>query len=1337
MMIFRSSLLENIICLSHKGSIMRNIPAILCGLIIALSGPAAAQTPADTTASRQRTLDIVATSHLDTQWRWTIQETINEFVPATFRENFKLMDLYPDYVFSFEGAFRYMLLHEYYPDEFRRLKKYIDNGQWRVAGSWITAVDVNMPSFESLVRHCLYGNGYFKKEFGKTSRDVMLPDCFGFGYTLPSIAAHCGLKSFSTQKLSWGSAFGVPFAIGEWEGVDGLSIIAALKPGAYVSKIRDDLSRDTTWIKAIDRQGDSSGLYAAYRYFGTGDTGGSPDSESVAWLDRSIKSGGPVTVKSVGSDDIADLVASHPDINLPRYRGELLMTRHGVGCYTSEAAMKRWNRKNELLASASERASVIADLLGAIKYPRDEIRENWIRFLWHQFHDDLTGTSIPEAYRFSWNDEILCLNRSAGILEGAVRGMASALDTRVGEEPLIIYNPLAVSREDIVEATIDFNNPAPEYVRVYDPDGKEVPSQIGARFEDSLTVVFLAHVPSVGYAVYDVRQSEDPCQISTGLSVSDTRLENGRYIVTLNRDGDVASIFDKSASRELLQKPIALQFLHDKPKQWPAWEIQYEDIIADPLPVAFSDVNIKVIENGPARVGLEITKKTDASSFRTRIYLSAGGAENRVDFDSDVDWYEKETLLKAAFSFMTPSDSVTYDLGLGTIKRGLDREKLYEVPAHQWADMTSPNNDYGVAVLNDCKYGWDHPDSGALRLTLIHTPGVYDNWSWVQDQRSQDMGHHCFAYAVAGHTGDWRDGRTAWEAARFNQPLLAFLAPSHNGQLGKTFSLLNVSDPGIMVTAVKMAENTDEVVVRMKELSGRSVDSVHINFAYPILSAREVNGVEDPIRDAGFSGSTLYASFSAYQPKTFAVRLERPTDPIKENSHYKPLALPYNLDGISTDADRADGDFDGEGNTLSGDLLPDTIYVQGIPFVTGPTDPGALNVVRCEGQEIALPEDNLHYDYFCLLATAVGGPALADFSFGNLHSGYRTQTWVQDYAEPLGQWNSRLAGDVFVESPEEIQPAYINSEPVGWVGTHRHTASGENEAYRFTYLYLLKVAIPRDVTSIPLPDNPRLRVVAATVADVHDFDLRPTQALYDVIDNTVAQIHVARTTFIDSMAVSLTSPIPGAAIHYTMDGTDPTAQSPIFASQQAPFWVASTTTVKARAVKTDADDSHVTSLKLTKLVPRPADHVTDETPGLRCRYYEGEWTKLPDFDSLTPVKDTVASIVAIPDYARDEDYGLVFTGYISVPREGLYDFFISSDDGSALLVGDTTYADNDGIHGEGEASLSIALSAGPHPITAWMFQSKGGEALSLSIQGPGIEKQQVSADMLFHTKAGR
>ena len=474
---------------------MRNVILVTIALLLGSCVWVGAQTQSQRSSPKKWNLYVVATAHLDTQWRWTIQNTINEYVPATFRDNFKLMQQYPDYIFSFEGAFKYMLLKEYYPEEYQRLKPYVANGHWRLTGSWVDAVDVNMPSFESLVRQVLYGNGYYKQEFGKTSCDVFLPDCFGFGYALPSIAAHCGLKSFSTQKLTWGSAIGVPFDIGIWEGVDGSTLVAGLNPSSYSGSITGDLSRDTSWSRKIVHQGETSGLYAAYKYFGTGDIGGSPDSQSVDWLQKSINSDGPISVNSIGADDLASIVAAQSDAHLPRYKGELVMTRHGAGCYTSQAAMKRWNRKNELLADATERASVIAAMLGGLTYPKEELKETWIRFLWHQFHDDLTGTSIPEAYQFSWNDEILCQNRFAGMLENAVEATTPMFDTRVKGVPLVVFNPLAIPREDVVEADVAFTGKAPETIRVFDPDGKETPSQIAQTSGDTARVALSRHSP--------------------------------------------------------------------------------------------------------------------------------------------------------------------------------------------------------------------------------------------------------------------------------------------------------------------------------------------------------------------------------------------------------------------------------------------------------------------------------------------------------------------------------------------------------------------------------------------------------------------------------------------------------------------------------------------------------------------------------------------------------------------------------------------------------------------------------------------------------------------------
>jgi len=1301
---------------------------LLVILMLLTARPVGSQSAGNTGDTSRPKLLVVGTAHLDTQWRWTIQKSIEEYIPATFRENYKLMERHPDYVFSFEGAFRYMLMHEYYPEDFERVRQYVKTGQWRVAGSWVDAVDVNIPSFESLVRHTLYGNGYFKSEFGKTSRDIFLPDCFGFGYALPSIAAHSGLESFSTQKLTWGSWVGIPFDIGIWRGVDGSTLTCAVNPGAYVSEIEGDLSRDTTWLSAAVRQGDSSGLYAAYRYFGTGDTGGAPDSASVDRLSKSIHSDGPLEVVSVGADDVVDLVASADRERLPEYDGELVMTRHGVGCYTSQAAMKRWNRKNELLADAAERAAVIAHRIVGQDYPREMLRDAWIRFLWHQFHDDLTGTSIPEAYEFSWNDEILCLNRFAAMFEHAVEATASVLDTRVEGTPIVVFNPLAIAREDVVEATVPKPGGAAAFVRVFGPDGNEVPSDVVAVFDDSLRILFVGTAPSVGYAVYDVRPSSAPCALATGLKVSPNSLENARYRVSINEAGEIASIYDKRDNRELLSEPLRYEILDDTPNNWPAWEIDYDDIMAPPLDLFVGSPVIRVVEDGCARVAVQIEQKTEHSVLMTTVSLAAGDGGNRVQSDADIDWYEREKLLKASISTTTANDDATYDLGLGVIKRGLNTEKRYEVPGHQWADLSDTAGAYGVAVFNDCRYGWDHPSPEKLRLTLVHTPGVASGWDWVGDQHSQDNGQHRLAFAVQGHAGDWRDGGVIWQAARMNQPLTAFRGMPHEGALGKTYSSLSVAGdrpkPPVMVNAVKLAENSDEIVIRVRELVGQAQNEIRLTFDRPVVSAREINGSEEETGPARVTDGQLVFSLTSYQPKAFAVTLEPSTNTRAARPVYATIKLPYNLDGISLDSDRCDGDLDGHGYSLVGELVDDTIRYLDIPFVTGPKTAGALNAVVCRGQEVALPQGE--YDRLYVLAAAVDGPAEGSFSI----DGQAQQVHVQDYADPVGRWNSRLASGELVESPSQIAPPYINRQPVAWYGSHRHTADCENDLYRFTYLFLLEFDMPTGARTLTLPANARIRLLAATVAAGQPGEMNPAQPLYDEARNTLVHISTDSSAFAGQATLSMSSPIPATSIHYTLDGTEPTSNSARYAS---PITVAATTNAKARAFRPGFNNAHVTSRTVTKLNLLDAAEVESIAGGLKCRYYEGEWERLPGFDTLEVAGAFVADTIAIPQTARDEDYGLAFDGFVQVPSDGVYAFSISSDDGSRLYVADTLLVDNDGLHGDYELTGRIGLKAGFHRLTAHMFQCKGGEALMVTVAGPSVRKQSIPAAMLFHT----
>src|SRR6266850_2882931 len=267
-------------------------------------------------------LYVVGTSHLDSQWNWTVQDTIREFVPNTFFDNFKRFEQYPDYTFTYEGAIHYMWFKEYHPESWPTVRNYVAAGRWKLAGSWINAVDVNVPSPESLMRQALYGKRFFRQEFGRVSQDVYLPDCFGFGFALPSIAAHSGLSAFTTQKLTWGSSYGIPFPIGRWKGVDGNSVVAALNPGDYVSKIRSDISVDPKWSNDLTSLG--NGRQAIYRLFGTGDIGGAPDAESVGWLEKSLANkAGTVEVKNTSVDQLATDLTPEEIAKLPEYEGEL------------------------------------------------------------------------------------------------------------------------------------------------------------------------------------------------------------------------------------------------------------------------------------------------------------------------------------------------------------------------------------------------------------------------------------------------------------------------------------------------------------------------------------------------------------------------------------------------------------------------------------------------------------------------------------------------------------------------------------------------------------------------------------------------------------------------------------------------------------------------------------------------------------------------------------------------------------------------------------------------------------------------------------------------------
>jgi len=1044
--------------------------------------------------SKDKVLYCVGYAHLDTQWRWDFCTTIDRFVRDTLDQNFERFEKFDGYVFNFTGSVRYRMMKEYYPEKYEKLKAYIAANRWYVSGSSVDEGDVNVPSAEAVIRQVLYGNDFFRREFGKESVDYMLPDCFGFPASMPSIWAHCGLKGFSTQKLTWGSAVGIPFKIGVWEGLDGRSVIAAFDPGPYVGAIEGRVDLNPQWVERVLENGRKYGVWADYHYYGVGDQGGAPREQDVANYLASIGNpDGRVKVALVSSDQMFKDITQEQEARLPRYRGDLLLTQHSAGTLTSQSYMKRWNRRNEILADAAERVAVAADWLGAAAYPLEKLNNSWERVLANQMHDILPGTSIPRAYTYSWNDEIVAMNGFAAVLQDSVGGIVRGMDTRAKGEPIVVYNPLAMAREDLVEATVEFASSVPKVVRVFDRFGHEVPSQELLRSERSVTVLFPARVESLSLTVFDVRPGAAPYEGGNPLTVTQETIENEFYRVTLDDAGNVASVFDKHAGRELLSAPARLVFTLERPENWPAWNMDWTDRQHPPIGRVAGPTKIRIVERGPVRVSLEIERRARNSIITQQIRLARGQAGTRVEFKSDIDWQSTECALKASFPLTAANPKATYNWGMGTIERGNNDPTKYEVPSHEWFDLTDQSGQFGVSILEDSKFGSDKPSDNEVRLTLLYTPGVRGSYL---DQHSQDWGRHDITYALYGHDGDWRDGRTEWQGRRLNQPLSAFQSKQHAGGMGSAFSFASVNTEQVDLRAVKRAERSGRIIVRLQELWGRSVEGVQVAFHAPVADAYEVDGQERRVADAAVVDGSLHFDMAAYSPRSFSLRLgpnqERLAPPT-----CRAIEVPFNEDVVSSDADRSDGAFGSDGRSIPAEMLPQRIESEGIVFELGPTAEGRKNALACAGQTIALGKGEQDRLYLLAAATEdTDGVFLVDGKTHKLN--------VQKWTGFVGQWDDRVWDREFAEVDhrcegrvEAIKPGFIKRDTIAWFCTHRHHTERGNEAYKFGYLFKYALDLPSGAETLTLPSNEKIKIFAMTLAAHDNGAVRAAAPLYD------------------------------------------------------------------------------------------------------------------------------------------------------------------------------------------------------------------------------------------------
>ena len=1103
------------------------------------------------------TLYVVPYAHLDTQWRWEMPQSISEYLLKTMRVNFDYIDRYPHYVFNWTGSNRYRLMKEYFPSDYARMAGYIREGRWFPAGSSVEEGDVNLPSAEGIFRQILYGNTYFRHEFGKASDEYMLPDCFGFPASLPSILAEAGVKGFSTQKLNaqWQPAphvggpdspektpEGIPFNVGLWTGPDGKQVVAALNPGVYNGNTYVDLSQpnpwsavphvaaekleggaedrgplnrffrnpEQDWAKRIDLDGKVTGVFADYHYIGTGDIGGATEESTVRLLEAIVTKQrtvlpfpaavrklmpdngpvqvgeGPVHVIESAADQMFKDISPEMTTRMPTYTGDLELINHSAGSLTSQAYHKQWVILNEALADDAEKSSVAAAWLGGPAYPQKRLNDAWTLALAGHFHDVAAGTATPRAYQYAWNDDIIAGNQFAAVFANSTEAVVSAMDTSGNGTPVTIFNALNVPREDVVEVQSDRKGPLMAV-----GSGDKTPVQhVGDK------LVFIAKAPSVGYTVYHLVPGEAPHHSEA--HASGTTLENDHYKVALNADGDVSSIFSKDLKREMLASPVRLALSNDTPKQWPAWNMDFDQEQAAPLRYVKGPAKIEIIENGPVRASIEVSRKDGDSTFKQTISLAAGDAGKVVAFGNVIDWHEKAVNLKATFQLAASNPDATYNEDIGAIKRPTAFDRQFEVSTHRWIDLTDTSNAFGATILTGPKNGSDKPNNNTIRVTLIRTPGIDTTGGrgdQYTDQANQDWGHHVFTYGFAAHAQGWREAQSDWLGQGLNEPLRPFLTEAHGGPMGKTFSLLSVSNPRIRLLAMKKAEDSDDLIVRLVELDGKPEANVRLKFPSSVLSAEEVDAQERTVGKAQISGGVLVASFGPYEPKTFAVKLASPSAPITKPEF---ASVPLNFDTVATSKDETKatgGGFDGKGDTYPAEMFVPSLAFAGISFNLRNAEAGSDSGLSSDGQVIHLPTGN--YQRLYVLASSRDGDRTVDFEI----DGRKVPVKVEAWNGFVGQWDTRLwkkeddrdwsisakpgpyppdnvkEREAWPKTPSNpgdyvgLREGYIKPASLAWYASHHHTAEGLNSPYQYSYIFAYELDLPRGAHELRLPKD--------------------------------------------------------------------------------------------------------------------------------------------------------------------------------------------------------------------------------------------------------------------------
>ena len=798
----------------------------------------------------------VGHSHIDMAWLWRLSAT-REKASRTFSTVLNLMKQYPEYRYMHSSPQLYQFLKEDYPEIYEQVKERIREGRWEITGGMWVEPDTNIPSGESLVRQFLYGKRFIREEFGKETTLCWLPDVFGYSAAFPQIMKKSGMKYFMTTKISWNQYNHFPYDTFWWKGIDGSEIfthfITTPEDGSWFYTYNGHMDPEEVtgvWENYKDKDKNDELLIA----YGWGDGGGGPTREMLEQSRVMKNIPGIPRVEMSSAEGYFRRLYDHADKeNLGKWDGELYFELHR-GTYTSQAETKRYNRKTEILLHNIELLAALAHLDGAA-YPRETLDGIWERVLLNQFHDILPGSSIRQVYEDTARDYEAIQEKGAVLLEEAKEKLSEKI--LVNRNSVVLYNTAGYERSDYV--CIPYGGGVERDTVLLDEDGP-VSRTAG---EDGI-LAYVEKLPSFGYKTLQIAGQEAAADAGgKWVSVCCDAVISPFYRITFNANGEIETLYDREAERQVdCGRPMnVFAAFEDKPQRFDAWDV---DVYYKEKPYApFVLTKREVVSQGETAV-IRSSWKFNRSVLTQDMIVYAD--DRRIDFVTTVDWKEKQVFLKAYFPVDVHAGEASYEIQFGNIRRPTHTNTewdfaRFEVPGHRWADLSQ--GDYGVAILNDCKYGYDVHEN-VLGLSLLK--------SAVRPDETGDRKVHHFTYSLYPHRGTAETADVTKAAINLNMPVLTQCVPA-DGQ-GESFvrsSFVHTDCGHILLDTVKLAEDGKSCVVRLYEYKNCSDDKAGLFFDRNLKRVAETNLCEEEEREIAVNGNGIAFAIGCYEIKTFKV----------------------------------------------------------------------------------------------------------------------------------------------------------------------------------------------------------------------------------------------------------------------------------------------------------------------------------------------------------------------------------------------------------------------------------------------------------------------------------